>query len=74
MKACTRIFNSPPILNLGIKPLNSVFDGCEEFLNDEDLYFRCATRIAVVMLNRPTGTARMGSPLDETSVVDPELR
>ncbi|GBL67029.1 hypothetical protein AVEN_115775-1 [Araneus ventricosus] len=59
---------------VGAKPFETVFPGCEQFYGDEDSYFTCIIRAAVVTVSHPVGTAKMGDPRDPTTVVDPLLR
>ncbi|CAL1288541.1 unnamed protein product [Larinioides sclopetarius] len=59
---------------VGAKPFKTVFPGCEQFYGNEDSYFTCIARAAVVTIFHPVGTAKMGDPRDPTTVVDPQLR
>ncbi|CAL1262821.1 unnamed protein product [Larinioides sclopetarius] len=59
---------------VGAKPFKTVFPGCEQFYGNEDSYFTCIARAAVVTIYHPVGTAKMGDPRDPTTVVDHRLR
>ncbi|GBN21823.1 hypothetical protein AVEN_154343-1 [Araneus ventricosus] len=59
---------------VGAKPFETLFPGCEQFFGNEDLYFTCLARGAVITLSHQVGTAKMGDPRDPTTVVDPLLR
>ncbi|GFY64326.1 glucose dehydrogenase [Trichonephila inaurata madagascariensis] len=74
MKACQRILTSKTMRDLGVRPFETVFPGCENFVGSEDCYFTCIARRAVVTLSHMVGTAKMGDPRDPTTVVDPLLR
>lgn len=74
MKACLRIAETKAMQKLGVQPLQTVVPGCEEYLNNEDLYLECGARAVVFTLSHQVGTAKMGDPRDPTTVVDPELR
>ncbi|GFW62533.1 glucose dehydrogenase [Trichonephila clavipes] len=74
MKACQRILTSKIMRDLGVRPFDTVFPGCENFVGSEDCYFTCIARRAVVTLSHMVGTAKMGDPRDPTTVVDPLLR
>lgn len=71
---CNRIGTSPEMRKVGSEPLRTVYPGCENFTGDEDEYYRCMVKAAVVTMLHPCGTARMGDPKDHRTVVDPHLR
>ncbi|XP_035225710.1 glucose dehydrogenase [FAD, quinone]-like [Stegodyphus dumicola] len=74
MKKCNEIATSEPLKKIGSKPFSTVVPGCEDYVNDDDKYFRCIAESIVVTLNHQVGTAKMGNPKDTSTVVDPELR
>ncbi|CAL1262986.1 unnamed protein product [Larinioides sclopetarius] len=74
MKTCQKIMMCDPMQKVGAKPFETVFPGCEQFFGNEDLYFTCLARGAVITLSHQVGTAKMGDPRDPTTVVDPLLR
>ncbi|CAL1262824.1 unnamed protein product, partial [Larinioides sclopetarius] len=74
IKTCQRIATSKPMEKVGAKPFKTVFPGCEQFYGNEDSYFTCIARAAVVTIYHPVGTAKMGDPRDPTTVVDHRLR
>ncbi|CAL1288543.1 unnamed protein product [Larinioides sclopetarius] len=74
MKTCQRIATSKPMEKVEAKPFKTVFPGCEQFYGNEDSYFTCIARAAVVTIYHPVGTAKMGDPRDPTTVVDHHLR
>lgn len=68
-----RIGNSPYMRKIS-QPFETLIPGCEKYAGNEDLYFACSVRSAVITFNHQVGTARMGHPKDPRSVVDPQLR
>ncbi|XP_055933565.1 glucose dehydrogenase [FAD, quinone]-like [Argiope bruennichi] len=74
MKTCQKIATSESMQKVGAKPFETLFPGCEQFYGNDDSYFTCIARGAVVTLSHPVGTAKMGDPRDPTTVVDPLLR
>ncbi|GBN76146.1 Glucose dehydrogenase [FAD, quinone] [Araneus ventricosus] len=74
MKTCQKIMMLDPMQKVGAKPFETLFPGCEQFFGNEDLYFTCLARGAVITLSHQVGTAKMGDPRDPTTVVDPLLR
>ncbi|XP_054709549.1 glucose dehydrogenase [FAD, quinone]-like [Uloborus diversus] len=74
LKSCNRIGNGKYLRKIGLKPISTVFPGCEKYASDDDLYFRCQARTSVITLYHPVGTAKMGNPGDRSTVVDPFLR
>ncbi|XP_035225709.1 glucose dehydrogenase [FAD, quinone]-like [Stegodyphus dumicola] len=74
MKKCHEIASSEPLKKIGSKPFSTVVPGCEDYIYDDDKYFRCIAESIVVTLNHQVGTAKMGNPKDTSTVVDPELR
>lgn len=74
MKSCRQIFQGYPLKKLGVEPFKTVYRGCENFTSSEEMYYRCIARTAVLPFYHAVGTAKMGSPSDPTTVVDPKLR
>ena len=66
--------SNPAAKRIGARPLDKVIPGCEEFVQDLDMYIRCIVRTLVVTTSHQVGTAKMGDPRDPTTVVDPQLR
>lgn len=73
MKTCKKIGNSPYMRKLA-SPFETIVPGCEKFVGNDDLYFPCIVRAAVITFSHQVGTARMGHPKDPRTVVDPKLR
>ncbi|GFV94762.1 hypothetical protein TNCV_3864851 [Trichonephila clavipes] len=74
LKKCKEFGESDALRNIGSKLFSTVYPGCENVVDDDDKYFRCMAKSIIIKLNHPTGTAKMGSPRDPTTVVDPKLR
>lgn len=69
-----KIATSAPMQKVGSKPLAALLPGCEQYATDEDKLFACLTRSVVMSLSHQVGTAKMGDPMDPTTVVDSQLR
>lgn len=65
---------NPAMENIGAKPIDILIPGCEEFADNDDLYFRCIIRTIPTTANHMVGTVKMGDPKDPTTVVDPQLK
>lgn len=74
LKTCHRIARSPYLREIGVRPLETLYPGCEKYAKDEDKYFRCQARSVLRTLGHPCGTNKMGNPKDPSTVVDPKLR
>ncbi|XP_054716422.1 glucose dehydrogenase [FAD, quinone]-like [Uloborus diversus] len=74
LKFCNRFMADPAMKRIGARPFTSIIPGCEPYVNDEDLYVRCAVRTFTITANHQVGTAKMGDPNDPSTVVDPQLR
>ncbi|RWS06258.1 GMC oxidoreductase-like protein 1, partial [Dinothrombium tinctorium] len=74
MKIAIAIGLSPPYKRFGSRLIQTVFPGCEAYLYLSDEYLACVARTWTQTIYHPVGTCKMGSPLDPTTVVDPELR
>lgn len=70
---CLDLMSNPVLSELGVKPLEIIFPGCENFKNLEEL-LRCSIKYVVVTSSHFAGTAKMGRPSDLTTVLDPQLR
>ena len=73
MKTCKKIGNSPYMRKLS-SPFETLVPGCEKFNGNDDLYFACIVKAAVITFSHQVGTARMGHSKDPRTVVDPHLR
>lgn len=69
-----RIGRHPLMKTVVSTPFQTLVPGCEKFSGDEDQYLRCVAKTLFLTLSHPVGTARMGDPNDNRTVVDPELR
>ncbi|XP_053202771.1 glucose dehydrogenase [FAD, quinone]-like [Panonychus citri] len=56
------------------KLYDRMFPGCEEYLQWSSEYLACIARSFTATIYHPVGTCKMGSPLDPSAVVDPQLR
>ncbi|XP_054715802.1 glucose dehydrogenase [FAD, quinone]-like [Uloborus diversus] len=74
LKVCRNIMSTPEIRRLGVRPFNQLLPGCQQHTDDDESYLRCYVRNIVMEGAHVTGTAKMGSAQDPTTVVDPELR
>ncbi|GFQ79433.1 glucose dehydrogenase, partial [Trichonephila clavata] len=74
LKKCKEIGESEPLRRIGSKLFSTVYPGCEQFLNDDDEYFRCMARSILLTCGHPVGTVKMGNPRDPSTVLDPQLR
>lgn len=74
LKMCNRIFTSPEMLHLGVRPIKTIMPGCEHLVHNEEEYLQCIAESIAFTLSHQVGTAKMGEPADPTTVVDPELR
>ncbi|KAF8782850.1 glucose dehydrogenase [FAD, quinone]-like [Argiope bruennichi] len=74
MKKCKEIGTSDPLVKIGSKLFSSIFPGCEDFVGDDDKYFRCMAKSILITSSHPVGTVKMGDPKDPSTVLDPRLR
>ncbi|XP_048240169.1 glucose dehydrogenase [FAD, quinone]-like [Haliotis rufescens] len=59
---------------IGAKLDDTPFPTCTTMQYDTDAYWECYVRALATTGNHATGTCRMGSPSDPTTVLDPNLR
>ncbi|XP_071114572.1 glucose dehydrogenase [FAD, quinone]-like [Haliotis cracherodii] len=59
---------------IGAKLDDTPFPTCTTMQYDTDAYWECYVRALATTGNHGTGTCRMGSPSDPTTVLDPNLR
>ncbi|XP_042913118.1 glucose dehydrogenase [FAD, quinone]-like, partial [Parasteatoda tepidariorum] len=74
MKTCHRIAMTKPLQNVGARPFQTVYPGCEKYLGNTDGYFACQAGSIVTTMSHAVGTAKMGAINDPSTVVDPELK
>ncbi|KAG8178922.1 hypothetical protein JTE90_014128 [Oedothorax gibbosus] len=74
LKVCHSIGTSAPLKKIGSKRFEIPHPECKEHPIDSDKYYDCLTRSFILTSYHPVGTAKMGSPDDPTTVVDPLLR
>lgn len=74
LRTCKKMLNTPYLLELGAKPLETLIPGCEKYFENEDQYFTCWAKNILFTFHHAVGTCKMGDANDPTAVVDPELR
>ncbi|GFT09806.1 glucose dehydrogenase [Nephila pilipes] len=74
MKICLSALDTVPIQKVGGKLFESPLPGCDHFPRHTDQFLECLARTYTATLYHPAGTCKMGSVLDPTTVVDPQLR
>ncbi|GIY68954.1 glucose dehydrogenase [Caerostris extrusa] len=74
MRKCKEIATSEPLVKIGSKPFSSIYPGCDDYVGDDDKYFRCMAKSIIQTCNHQAGTVKMGDPRDPTTVIDPQLR
>ncbi|GFR06567.1 glucose dehydrogenase [Trichonephila clavata] len=74
MKICLSAIDTAPIQKVGGKLFESPLPGCDHFPRHTDQFLECLARTYTATLYHPAGTCKMGSVLDPTTVVDPQLR
>ncbi|XP_015907095.2 glucose dehydrogenase [FAD, quinone]-like [Parasteatoda tepidariorum] len=74
LKDCRRFADTRPMKEIGTKRFDTLYPGCEEYAGNEDEYYRCQVITVPITYYHYAGTAKMGDPRDNMSVVDPELR
>ncbi|XP_050328007.1 glucose dehydrogenase [FAD, quinone]-like [Bactrocera neohumeralis] len=74
IKAAIRIGETPAMKRIGARLYDKPVPGCENYLFGSDDYWRCSIRTLSYTLHHQVATCRMGSPTDDTTVVDPQLK
>lgn len=76
MKLAIHLSSSQPFQRLGAKLHLPQLEECQHLKVDPQSqpYLECIIRTAAITGYHPGGTCKMGSPYDETTVVDPLLR
>uniref|UniRef100_T1JQ16 Glucose-methanol-choline oxidoreductase C-terminal domain-containing protein n=2 Tax=Tetranychus urticae TaxID=32264 RepID=T1JQ16_TETUR len=74
MKFAIQLGNSPSFAKFKPKLYDQLFPGCEEYVQWSSEYLACIARSFTATIYHPVGTCKMGSPLDPSAVVDPQLR
>lgn len=75
MKFCVRLGFTPAYQKFNAKIYETVYPGCDQYLPlYSDEYLACMLRTYTQTIYHPAGTCKMGSPLDPTTVLDPELK
>lgn len=74
MKISIAVGLAPAFRQFDSRLFETVYPGCEIYTMWSDEYLACIARTYTSTIYHPVGTARMGSPHDPNSVVDPFLR
>jgi choline dehydrogenase-like flavoprotein len=76
VKLAIHLSSSQPFQHLGAKLHLPELKECQHLEVDpqSQSYLECIIRTAAITGYHPSGTCKMGSPHDETAVVDPLLR
>ena len=65
---------APSYKQFGAELFQTVFPGCEIYVQWSDEYLACVARTYTSTIYHPVGTCRMGAHWDPRSVVDPKFR
>ncbi|XP_071036164.1 alcohol dehydrogenase [acceptor] [Parasteatoda tepidariorum] len=74
LKACRRVAETEPMKRIGVERFDTLYPGCEKYAKNETAYYTCQVVSTPITYYHYAGTAKMGDPKDEMTVVDPELR
>ena len=74
LKFLLRIGRTPAFQRYNSQLFETRYPGCEGLVLYSDAYLRCMAKVYTTIMWHACGTAKMGSPSDPTTVVDPQLR
>lgn len=74
LKICKKIYDRPEMKQVIIERFRTLYPGCEEFSNDEDIYFRCVLRTVLYPAWHYCCSVKMGNIEDPMTVLDSQLR
>lgn len=74
MKLSIKLGQAPSFAQFSPKLYDKLFPGCEEYLQWSSEYLACIARSFTSTIYHPVGTCKMGSPMDASAVVDPQLK